>query len=102
MPSAARAAICQSRGTRLSRVAHMPDKLLARCRARDFCGARHLPLEIVGNSLRRDSALDSFNDKIRRVSPAQVFEQHGARENDRAGIYHVLARVLWRRAMRGF
>src|SRR5882762_2857709 len=38
--------------------------------------ARHLALEVVGHGLRRDRPLETADDALRRLVPAEVLEHH--------------------------
>src|SRR5215813_5117499 len=73
----------------------------AELRALHFPGALHQPREVVRDHLGLDRLLEPRNDAIRGVGPAHVAEHHLARQDDRAGIDLVLARVLRRGAVRG-
>src|SRR5437762_4255533 len=60
----------------------------------------HEPREVVRHHLRLDRLLEPPDDPVRRVAPAHVAQHHLAREDDRARVDLVLARVLRRRAVR--
>ena len=74
----------------------MRDDVVAERRALDFRRAFHQAREIVGDFLGADRAVQALDDQIRRFVPTQVAEHHFAGEHDRAGIDHVLVRILRR------
>src|SRR5438552_4728437 len=80
---------------------HVLDDLAAELRALHFLGAFHEAGEVVGDDLRLDGLLESGHEAVGRIRPPQVTEHHLAREDDRARVDLVLARVLRRGAVGG-
>src|SRR5256712_1258082 len=81
-------------------LADMLDNALGERGGRDLGRAGQLPGEIVGDPLGGDGPLDAANDGRGHIRPAKLFEHHGAREDDAAGVDLVLPRVLGRGAVR--
>ena len=79
----------------------MADDVVAKRGTLDFRRTGHLPRKVVGDALAADRAVQSFENQVRRLGPAQVAEHHFAGKHDGAGVHHVLVRVFGRGAVRG-
>ncbi|KAF1858247.1 hypothetical protein Lal_00014748 [Lupinus albus] len=71
-------------------------------------GTRHLrrpfhqAREVVGDALGRDRLFHRADDEVGRFRPAHVAQHHLGRQDQRTGVHVILARILGRRAVRGF
>src|SRR5258705_9946060 len=94
------------RGSRLLRDlvtrSHMLDHIISELRALDLGRSLHLAGEIVGDALGSNRAVQSLQDQIGGLAPADVAEHHLPAENDAAGIYSVQVGIFWGGAVSGF
>ena len=67
---------------------------------RDLVRAVQQPREVVGDLLVDDRRLHRGDDQVGRLAPAEVAQHHLGREDQRARVDLVLARVLRRRSVR--
>src|SRR4029079_4792684 len=70
------------------------DDRVAEGRTRDFFGAFHQARKIVGDDLLRNGLLERGDDLVGGALPAQVLEQHDARQDHRPRVHLVEVRVL--------
>ena len=68
----------------------------------DLGCARHQAFKVVGDFLLLDGALQALLHQVRRFVPAQETQHHHAGKNHRAGIDHILVRILRRGSVGGF
>src|ERR1039458_6123216 len=64
--------------------------------------ALHQTLKVIGHAFLLDGLLHAVFHQFRGLHPANVLQHHHRRQNDRAGIDHVLVRILGRGAVGGF
>src|SRR5690242_8732356 len=81
---------------------HVGDDIVAECGTFDLGRAFHLARKIIGDLLRANGAVQTFDNQVRRLGPAQVTEHHFAAQYHGTGIDLILVGVFWRGAVRGF
>src|SRR6266404_1177345 len=62
----------------------------------------HLPMKIVGHSLLPNGFSQCVNNLLADLAPTEMFEHHHPGQNYGGRVDHILVRVFWSGAMRGF
>ena len=79
----------------------MVDEGLAELGARHFPGARQEPRQVVGGDTVLEGAGQALVDELGGFAPAEIFQQHGAGEDQGTGVDLILAGILGGAAVGG-